>query len=402
MHIIRRRSAHKLVLATLCGLLPLLVSCQGSDPAPAATDPNLQYATPAQKEWLQLQYGMFIHFGPNTVQMKSWGNGTYPASQLDFSTVDVAQWAQTAKAAGMKYAVLTAKHHDGFCLWNSAHTDYCMKNTASPSVDLVRQFVDEFRKVGLKVGLYYSLWDRNHSSYYAADDRQYIDYMKKQLSELLTNYGDIVELWFDGAWDRDYPHACQNAALMALLGKPVLPLNDPNNQHELCWAYNPAYRTLAAASIDGQRWAWEEIYQQIHSLQPNCLVINNASMNWRGGMKYLPLDVRSVEQFDFVAPPGLIPIYDDTATYLQTDKSGQQLYLPLEFTTSITPAWFWTGDIFIHPSVAEIVGWFRTAQAQRGNFLLNVGPGIDGKIAPYHVDYLTRAGKVLTESGELR
>jgi len=387
-------------LATVLIVLSLcLQSCQT---ASAPDEGDLKYATQAQKDWLNLKYGMFIHFGPNTYQMKAWGDGTYPAVNLNFSNVDAKQWAETAKAAGMKYAVLTAKHHDGFCLWNSAYTDYCMKNTSSPTVDVVSEFVTEFRKAGLKVGLYYSLWDRNNPSYYDADDTKYITYMKNQLTELLTNYGEITEIWFDGAWDRDYPHACQNATLMALIGKTVLPINDPKNQHDLCWIYNETYRTVSPESIDGQRWSWEEVYALIHRLQPNCLVINNSSMNWKGAAKYLPLDVRTVEQFDFVAPAAFIPSYNDIDKYVQTDKSGNKVYLPLEFTTSITPAWFWTGDILIHPSVDEMVGWYRTARAYHGNFLLNVGPGMDGKIPTYNVDYLTAAGAILKNSGDLK
>jgi alpha-L-fucosidase len=390
------------VIFILLIILPILQSCQEHEENLNPNDKALQYATQTQKDWMNLKYGMFIHFGPNTYQMKAWGNGTYPANLLDFSKVDVAQWAQTAKAAGMKYAVLTVKHHDGFCLWNSGYTNYCMKSTSSPSIDVVKLFVDEFRKAGLKVGLYYSLWDRNNPTYYDPDDKKYIDFMKNQLTELLTNYGEITELWFDGAWDRDYPHACQDPILMALIGKTVLPVNDPNNQHELCWIYRDYYKTASPDSIDGQRWSWEEVYNHIHKLQPNCLVINNSSMNWKGGAKYLPLDIRTVEQFDLVVPSNFVNIYNDIEKYLYTDKNGYNVYLPLEFTTSITPSWFWTGDFLIHPSVDEIVGWFRKAQSYHGNFLLNVGPSIDGKIPSYNVDYLTKAGKILTDSGELK
>jgi alpha-L-fucosidase len=382
-------------------ILLLAASCSKSDVEiyPAGED-NMKYATAAQKEWMQLKYGMFIHFGPNTIQKVPWGNGTYPAWLLNFSTVDPDQWARVAKDAGMKYAVLTTKHHDGFCLWPSAFTAYCTKSTLSPGVDIVRRFVDAFRAAGLRVGLYYSLWDRNNPEYYGSNDFLYVDYMKNQLTELLTGYGEIDELWFDGAWDRDYPHACQNDTLMALFGLPVLPVNSPVNPHSICWMYSEKYQEMAPLSIHGQRWAWKEIYTLIHQLQPNCMVINNASMNWKGGVKYLPMDVRSVEQFDFVLPTGFVR-YDDIAICVYSDAMGTKHYLPLEFTTSITPEWFWTGDFLLHPSVDEIVGWFRNSRKHSGNFLLNVGPNAEGRIPEYNHEYLKKAGDILRSTGEL-
>ena len=391
---------NKLDLSLLIILFALL-SCGKRDVTykPAKLD-GMQYATQAQKEWMKLKYGMFIHFGPNTIQKVPWGNGLYPAALLNFSSADPVQWAQVAKDAGMKYAVLTTKHHDGFCLWPSKYTNYCMTYTQSPGVDLVKKFVDAFRAAGLRVGLYYSLWDRNNPEYYDANDYLYVSYMKNQLTELLTGYGEIDELWFDGAWDRDYPHACQDTAFMALMGLPVLPLNSPLNPHSFCWMYSEKYPQLAPSSIHGQRWSWEEIYNHIHQLQPNCMVINNSSMNWTGGMKYLPLDVRTVEQFDFVLPEGFVR-YNDIDKFVYPDAMGTNHYLPLEFTTSITPEWFWTGDFLLHPSVDEIVGWYHTARSHNGNFLLNVGPNDAGLIPSYNHEYLKKAGDILRSTGEL-
>jgi alpha-L-fucosidase len=389
------------IITTLCSiLLVIAIACSKSEPQYTTVDPDMQYATSAQKEWMKLKYGMFIHFGPNTIQKIPWGNGTYPAGLLNFSSADPTQWARVAKDAGMKYAVLTVKHHDGFCLWPSHFTSYCMTGTLSPDVDLVREFVTAFRQEGLKVGLYYSLWDRNYPDYYALDDYAYVQYMKNQLTELLTNYGEIMELWFDGAWDRDYPHACQDPVLMAILGLPVLPVNSPLNPHSVCWMYSELYPEMAPQSIHGQRWYWNEIYVLIHQLQPNCMVINNSSMNWPGGTKYLPLDIRTVEQFDFILPAGFVK-YDDIARYVHTDDMGNKHYLPLEFTASVTPGWFWTGDFLLHPSVDEIVGWYRTARSHKGNFLLNVGPNASGLIPSYNHEYLKKAGDVLRASGEL-
>src|SRR5690349_15141304 len=120
--------------------------------------------TPAQRAWMALGYGMFIHFGPNTLTGSGWGDGKFPAGDFSFSKLDIKQWAGVAAEAGMRYAVLTSKHHDGFCLWPSRHTEYCVKNSPQ-RIDVVTAFVEEFRKAGLKPGLYYSLWDRNFPRY---------------------------------------------------------------------------------------------------------------------------------------------------------------------------------------------------------------------------------------------
>jgi alpha-L-fucosidase len=139
----------------------------------------------AKKAWMNLGYGLFTHFGPNTLAGDSWGDGKFPAADVHFSHLNINQWAEMAAEAGMKYAVLTSKHHDGFCLWPSKYTEYCVKNSPG-SPDIVAAYVEAFRKAGLKVGLYYSLWDRNYPQY--EDDAAYAAFMRNQMTELLTNY----------------------------------------------------------------------------------------------------------------------------------------------------------------------------------------------------------------------
>jgi len=158
--------------------------------------------TKAQEAWMKLKYGMFLHFGPNTINKVGWGDGKFPPEKFMFDNLDTDQWAQTASDAGMKYAVLTTKHHDGFCLWPSRYTEYTVKNSKNKE-DVVAAFVESFRKKGMKVGFYYSLWDMNFPGY--ENDKVYAEYMRNQVTELLTNYGEITQLWFDGAWDKDFP-----------------------------------------------------------------------------------------------------------------------------------------------------------------------------------------------------
>jgi alpha-L-fucosidase len=323
--------------------------------------------TAAQAAWMQLGYGMFIHFGPNTFAGVAWGDGRFPAEKFDPRRLDTRQWAATAAEAGMKYAVLTTKHHDGFCLWPSRLTEYSVKNSPQRR-DIVAEFVESCRSEGIKPGLYYSLWD-THCPFYN-DDAAYAEYMRQQITELLAGYGDVVEIWFDGGWDKEHP------------------------TRE--WPYDPAWPADPAvdqAALRGGRWQWRELYDLMHRLQPDCLVVNNSSSDRPGGVRYLPVDLRTSEHYDFV--------YQDRVHQPITDpivknEAGEAVYLPLEFTTSLNPDWFCIkGKFFSHPSAETIASWHRTARAADGNLLLNVGPDCEGLVPDYHRQYLFQARKLI-------
>ena len=320
---------------------------------------------------MKLGYGMFIHFGPNTFAGVAWGDGKFPSEQFDPRRLDTRQWAATAAEAGMKYAVLTTKHHDGFCLWPSQHTEYSIRSTPQRR-DVVKEFVESCRIEGIKPGLYYSLWDTHCPLY--SDDAAYAAYMQQQITELLTGYGNITELWFDGGWDKEHP------------------------TRE--WQYNPAWLddpSVDQPALHGSRWHWRDLYETIHRLQPDCLVINNSSSDRPGGLRYHPIDVRTSEHYDFVAEdrvcvPNLDPI--------RTNDHGEQVFLPLEFTTSLNPDWFHIrGKSFSHPSADTIAYWHRTARTAGGNLLLNVGPTSEGLVPDYHARYLRQAKEMLGSIG---
>jgi alpha-L-fucosidase len=155
--------------------------------------------SPQQVEWQDLEIGVLIHFGPNTFMDREWGDGTADPSVFNPTQLDVEQWVLAAKAAGAKYLVMVAKHHDGFCLWPSLHTDYSVKNSPwkRGNGDLVREVSDACRKHGLKFGVYLSPWDRHEPAY--KDNKAYDKYYVAQVRELASRYGDLVEFWLDGA-----------------------------------------------------------------------------------------------------------------------------------------------------------------------------------------------------------
>jgi alpha-L-fucosidase len=319
--------------------------------------------TKAQAEWMKLGYGMFLHFGPNTFAGVNWGDGKFPASGFTPGKLDCAQWAGVAAEAGMKYAVLTTKHLDGFCLWPSKHTEYSVK--AARAGDVVGQYAEAFRKAGLRVGFYYSLWDVNQPVY--EDDARYAEYMRNQITELLTGYGPVVELWFDGAWDKDHPTKK--------------------------WPWDAKWEQDPKSGLGhGERYEWKALYEHIHKLQPDCLVVNNSSSDRPGGVRYLPVDLRTAEHFDFVYEDKL---YEPVTEPVYEGKT----YLPLEYCTSLNPGWFWKPAVYYtHPSAETIASWHRQARKTSANLLLNVGPNRDGLIPEVNARYLRAAAK-LTRRG---
>ena len=179
-----------------------------------------------QKKYVAQKYGMFLHFNMGTFQVKQWADPGLDPNLFNPDSLDAGQWADAAKAAGMKYMVLTVKHHDGFCLWNSAYTTYDVGSSKwkNGKGDVVKEFADSCRSRGLAVGFYFSIWDRSH-----ANDGD-TSFIQNQLKELLTNYGPISLLWFDG------------------------------------WGWQIPYTTVPYLTVRNT----------IKSTQPNCLMVNNS------------------------------------------------------------------------------------------------------------------------------
>ncbi len=178
-------------------ILWLVLALQGL-PLPSENFTGIK-PSPQQVAWQDLEIGVLIHFGPNTFMDREWGDGTADPKIFNPLQLAAEQWVTSAKAGGARYLVMVAKHHDGFCLWPSRHTNYGVKSSPwrGGKGDLVREVAEACRKQGLKFGIYLSPWDRHEPSY--RDNRAYDRYYEAQVLELAMGYGELVEFWLDGA-----------------------------------------------------------------------------------------------------------------------------------------------------------------------------------------------------------
>jgi len=253
----------------------------------------------AQQLQIKRGYGMFMHFGINTFSGDEWSNGTIPADKYNPTNLDCDQWVRVARDAGFRYVLLTTKHHDGFCLWNTKYTDYGVAST-KVKTDIVAAVAKACKKYGLEFAVYYSLWDRHEPSFKDKDPQKYIDFMKNQLTELFTNYGPICELWLDGGWARK-----------------------PND------------------------WGIDQIYNLVKKLQPNCAVsVNQTIVNEEGKRDFTQPDSMTVDnKYFFQYFPSDFRLWDpkiaskfDKKQYLHNGKS---YYLPFEHTLCLSRDWTW-------------------------------------------------------------
>ena len=350
------------------------IRMNGNNHFASIQSPDIQ-PTPAQKAWMELRFGMFIHFGINTYYDVEWSDGTLDPAKFNPSELDTDQWCRIAKEAGMKYIVVITKHHDGFCLWPTRMTDYSIRSTPLKK-NYLAEVVSSANKYGLKVGLYYSLWDR-HEKTHDTNEYVYIDFMKKQLHELLTEYGEIIELWFDGFWKKQqsgWEKGIKDDTGERIYGTAAS--RDRDNKFIQAWRNEGAYR-----------WQMDHIYQYIRSLQPQCLVMNNSTTAYPG-VPLHPVDIRSGEKYTRSNP----------ADQKIWKWLGKDIYLPLQIETTMSvkgnsqfPSgnWFWHEWDHSVLSREKILQYLTAAGNMDANLLLNCGPMANGKLRPEDVKVLS-------------
>lgn len=325
-------------------------------------DPNIK-PNQAQKAWMDLGFGMFIHFGVNTYHDAEWSDGSLDQSKFNPDQIDTDRWMQTAKNAGMKYVVLVAKHHDSFCLWPSKYGNYGVAHTPFKK-DLLGMLVESANKYGLKMGVYYSLWDRRVKTHDTDIYRYIHEFMMPQLEELLTQYGEMIELWFDGFWK--YQRNGWTKKNQDIDGEAAKQeFNEQrNNKFIQAWRNEGAYH-----------WQMDFIYQQVKRWQPNCLVMNNSTTAYPG-VPLHPVDIRSGEKYTEV-----------TRDQKVWNWLGDDIYLPMQIETTMSiqgnerfPSgnWYWHAWDQSVASKELIQNYLSVADSMDANLLLNVGPSDRG------------------------
>ena len=294
--------------------------------------------------WQDMEMYAFIHYSLNTYTDQEWGFGNEDPQLFNPSDLDCRQWARVCKQAGMRGIIFTAKHHCGFCLWPSAYTEYSVKNSPwkQGKGDVVRELADACREEGLKFAVYLSPWDRNHPEY---GRPAYVTYFRNQLRELLTNYGDIFEVWFDGANGGDG------------------------------W-YGGANETR---KIDRTTYyEWPETYRMIRQLQPHCLIWNDGSD--RGDLRWVGTEAGNVGETNWS-----LLNHDGEVTWpmLHYGLEDGDSWIPGETNTSIRPGWFYHETENEHvKSLSKLMDTYYKSVGRNSTLLLNFPIAPNGRIHP--------------------
>lgn len=312
--------------------------------------------SPAQLSWQRDELAMFVHFGVNTFTDREWGDGHEDPAIFAPTALDCRQWARSARNAGFRAMVLTAKHHDGFCLWPTRTTTHSVASSPfrGGQGDVVREFVDACRAEGLKPGLYCSPWDRNNPAY--GDSPRYNALYHDQLSELLTNYGPIAEAWFDGANGEG-----------------------PNGKH--------------------QTYDWPATFALVRRLMPEAVIFSDAGpdIRWIGNERgsagdpnWSTVDPGAVP-YPGADGPGIIDA-------LQHGDPAGSVWRPGETDVSIRPGWFHhDAEDQRVKRAEELVDLFFTSVGRNSKLLLNVPPTKAGLLHSTDVDTLLQAARLRNE-----
>lgn len=324
----------KKIFLSLC--LFVIISNVSSQEFANAPKPFGPVPTQKQIDWQEMEFYAFVHFSLNTFTNKEWGFGDESPELFNPSQLDVRQWARVVKEAGMKGIILVAKHHDGFCLWPSAYTERSVKNSPweNGKGDLVKELAAACKEYDLKLGLYLSPWDRNHPQY---GKPEYVTYFRNQLKELLTNYGDVFEMWFDGANGGD-------------------------------GYYGGANETRKINSLT--YYNWDETYKLIYDIAPKTLVwgVGPSEARWIGNEEGRAgrTNWSLLRQKDELA--GKVHYSEFTSGHEDGEK-----WVPGEADVSIRPGWFYHSveDDKVR-SLDEMVDIYYESIGRNATLLLNL------------------------------
>ncbi len=324
--------------------------------------PNPVIPTPGQVAYQKMEFIGFIHFSINTFTDKEWGFGDEAPEIFNPTALDADQWARVAKEAGMKQLILTAKHHDGFCLWPSRYTDHSVKNSAwrDGKGDIVQEFVEACHRHGLKAGLYLSPWDRNHADY---GKPAYIEYYRNQLEELLTGYGEISELWFDGA----------------------------NGGTGFYGGANEE-RRIDRASY----YRWTETWSMVKDWQPDILLFSDAGpdIRWIGNER----GYAGKTNWSTINNENIVVGGADVAYLNSGDPDGKNWVIPL-CNTSIRPGWFYhekeDGQV---KTTQQLLDVYYKSVGRNGVLLLNIPPDKRGLFHENDIQALKKFRAALDET----
>jgi alpha-L-fucosidase len=316
------------------GLWLILISCSRVAPP----EPFGPLPSERQLSWYEMEYYMFVHFTVNTFTDKEWGYGDEKESVFNPTELDCRQWAKVAKDAGMKGIIITAKHHDGFCLWPSDYTEHSVKSSVwkNGQGDVLRELREACNESGLKMGVYLSPWDRNSAVY---GTPEYLVYYRNQLRELLTEYGDIFEVWFDGANGGD-------------------------------GFYGGARETRR---IDNKTYYdWPNTHQIVRELQPNAVMFSDAGpdIRWVGNERGMGSNTNwCLLRRDELFPGG------NFASILGEGHEDGNYWVPAEVDVSIRRGWFWhqSQDSLVR-SPENLMDLYYASVGRNCNLLLNVPP----------------------------
>jgi alpha-L-fucosidase len=317
----------------VCGIILSICSISFNYAQTKAPAPFGPVPTENQMRWQEMEYYAFVHYSLNTYTDQSWGKGNEDVKLFNPANADCRQWARICKEAGMKGIIITAKHHCGFCLWPSKYTEYSVKNAPwkNGKGDMVREMADACKEYGLKFGVYLSPWDRNHPDY---GKPEYITYFRNQLTELLTNYGPIFEVWFDGANGGSGYYGGANET-----------------------------RTIDRTTY----YDWSNTYKLIRKLQPEIVIWNDGGD--RGDLRWVGTESGYVGETNW-------SLLNNTGEVewgmLHWGLENGNSWVPAEVNTSIRPEWFY------HPSendkvktVPHLMDTYYNSIGRNGTLLLN-------------------------------